>query len=269
MSPDEYHRKVRQLNPKQREMVTFNRHWCKNAVISLRKNRPLLSYRVFLIGPGGVGKSPVISIIHHDMVKLLHLSGQFSPGDVTVLRTAKTGVAAFSIDGMTLHSALLLGTSHTTNMPLSPEKLGTLRTKLAGLQILIIDEVSMVGCNIMLLQIHQRLQQLKGAARDFTFGNINVLAVGDLYQLQPVAQPLIFSQVDDAFARLHRSGSLWEDNFLLLELDEIIRQKDDRTFAELLGRVRTGTHTNDDIRMLESRVLSEDDPNYPKVEQGC
>ena len=129
------------------------------------------------------------------------------PDDVIVLLTAPTGVAAFNIQGMTLHSVLLLGTSKFSSQPLTQDKLNTLRTKLFNLQLLIIDEISIVGSN-MLFQIHKRLQQLKGKGDDTTFGDISILAVGDLYQLQPVAQPHIFAQVGDAYARLHRSGSL-------------------------------------------------------------
>ena len=48
---------------------------------------------------------------------------------------------------------------------------------------------------------------------------------------QPVAQPHIFYQVGDAYARLYVSGSLWMDEFSMLELDEIMRQKEDGEFA--------------------------------------
>ena len=50
-------------------------------------------------GPGGVGKSHVIRLIHSDTIKLLRLSGCIEPGEVTVLLTAPTGVAAFKIGG--------------------------------------------------------------------------------------------------------------------------------------------------------------------------
>ena len=111
------------------------------------------------MGWDGVGKSHVISLIRNDAVKFLRLSGQVQPEDVVVLLTAPTGVAAFNIQGMTLHSALLLGTTKFSSQPLTHDKLNTLRMKLANL---IIDEISMVGSN-MLLQIHRRLQQLKGS----------------------------------------------------------------------------------------------------------
>ena len=48
-------------------------------------------------------------------------------------------------------------------------------------------------------------------------------AVYDLYQLQPGAHPNVFAQVGDAYARLHKSGSIWVDKFKIIELDEITR----------------------------------------------
>ena len=164
MSPEEYRKKIRQLNTKQRQVVDYHRRWCKQVVLSLQTNQPSLAppYRLFLSGPGGVGKSHVISLIHHDTIKLLRLSRQFEPEDILVLLTAPTGIAAMNINGMTIHSALLPGTSKNSFQALSQEKLNTLRLKLSNLKLLIIDEVSMVGCNI-LLQIHIHLQQLKGS----------------------------------------------------------------------------------------------------------
>ena len=219
---------------------------------------PISPYRVFVSGPGGVGKSHVISIIRSDTVKLLRLSGQVQPEDVIALLTAPTGSAAFNIVGMTLHSGLLLSTSKASSAPLTQDRLNTLWLK----QLLIIDEVSMVGSN-MLLQIHKRLQQLKGSKDDTTFGNISILAVGDLYQLQPVAQPYIFDQVSDMYARLHKSGSLWTDEFTMVELDEIMRQRGDQQFAQLLYRVRKAECTEEDLDLLKSRGLEERDPEYP------
>ena len=72
---------------------------------------------------------------------------------------------------------------------------------------MIIDEICMIGSN-MLLKIDKWLQQPKGKGDDTTFGAVSILAVGDLYQLQPVAQPHVFAQVGDAYARLHKSISL-------------------------------------------------------------
>ncbi len=82
--------------------------------------------------------------------------------------------------------------------------------KLSHLTLLVVDEVSMVGSN-MLLEIHKHLQQIKGVSADHMFGGISILAVGDLYQLPPVAQPAVFDPVTDAYAKLYYLGSLWQE----------------------------------------------------------
>ena len=61
-----------------------------------------------------------------------------------------------------------------------------------------------------------------------------LLAVGDLYQLPPIGQSAIFDKVTDSYAQLYKSGSLWVDEFEMIESDEIMRQKDDVRFTELL-----------------------------------
>ena len=130
-------------------MVMYHCDWCKKAVLALKQGKTIEPYRVFLSGPG-VGKSHVIRLIHSDTIRFLKLSGSF---DVMVLLTTPTGVAAFNISGMTLHSALLLGTSKYTGFqPLDHDKLN-LRTKLSNLTLIIVDEVSMVGSNM--LEIHK------------------------------------------------------------------------------------------------------------------
>ena len=99
--------------------------------------------------------------------------------------------------------------------------------------LLIIDEVSMVGCNIV-LEIHKRLQQIKRVSSDVMFGGISILAVGDLYQLAPVGQPPLFKVVSDSYVSLYGSGSLWKDEFQMIELDEIMRQCGHSRFTEFL-----------------------------------
>ena len=206
-----------------------------------------------------MGKSHVISLIRNDTIKFFRLSGYVQPDDVVVLLTAPTGVAAFNIQGVTLHSTLLLTTSKFTSQALlSQDELNTLRTRLANL-----NEISMVGSN-MLLQIHRRLQRLKGSPHSSTFGNISILAVGDLFQLQPVAQPYVFDEVNDAYARLHGSGSLWMDEFSLIELDQIVRQKGDQSFAQLLCRVRKAECTDVDLDTLKAREIEDGALDYPQ-----
>ena len=116
---DQYRQYLRELNEQQRSIVMFHRP--KNVIAG----KPVEPYHVFLSCPGGVGKLHVIMLIHSDTLKFLRLSGIF---ETDVLLTAPTGVAAFNINGMTLHSALLLGRrKHNGFQPLSHN---TLRAKL-------------------------------------------------------------------------------------------------------------------------------------------
>ena len=261
---DEYRSLMRGLNYKQKEIVMFNCKWCKETVVALKYGRKVKPYHVFVSGPGGVGKSHIIRLIQSDTLKLLKLSGNFEPDDVIVLLTAPTGVAAFNIGGMTLHSAFLLGRNKFSEyQSLSHDRVNTLRLKLSKLKLLIIDEVSMVGCN-MLLDIHKRLNEILVQPNNVMFGNVSILAVGDLYQLPPVGQPPLFNTMPDLqLSSLYGSGSLWKELFKMIELHEIMRQRGDSRFIELLCRVRTGECTDNDVNLLKTRVITPDIPNYP------
>ena len=56
---------------------------------------------------------------------------------------------------------------------------------------------------------------------------------------------------------------MWENNFTLVELSDIMRQKDDHTLAHMLNRIRTGTQTPADIDKLKFKVVNKSDFNYP------
>ncbi|XP_066269843.1 uncharacterized protein [Branchiostoma lanceolatum] len=266
MSSEEYRTMMRSLNSKQMEVLRFHRKWCKDTIIALKHDKPAPQYTIFLSGPGGVGKSHIIKLVHHETLRLLTpLSGRyFDPNDLPVLLTAFTGTAAFGINGMTLHSALSLGCGGKEYQPLSSDKLNTLRSRLGKLKLLIVDEVSMVGADI-LYHVHRRLQDICGNSDpDTRFGGVSILAVGDLFQLQPVGQRHVFSEPSSDYAKLHAKikGSLWVENFRMVELTESMRQKEDLDFANLLMRVRRAACTESDINILKSRVISKADP-YP------
>jgi len=109
----------RQLNTKQMDTVMYQRSWYKKGSNCIETGAVCNCKTLSCSGPGGVGKSHVIWLVHSDTLKLLRLSGTFEPDDVLltvptgddVLLTVPTGVAAFNINGMTLRSALLLGRS--------------------------------------------------------------------------------------------------------------------------------------------------------------
>ncbi|KAJ3845877.1 P-loop containing nucleoside triphosphate hydrolase protein, partial [Lentinula lateritia] len=101
------------------------------------KSEPL---RMFIGGPGGTGKSHVISALK------LFFEAQ---GESRRFRLASyTGVAAKNISGMTLHSALLLST--TTSAKVNSKSRQKLLAMWQGVDYLFIDEVSMLGCKFLL-----------------------------------------------------------------------------------------------------------------------
>ena len=93
------------------------------------------------------------------------------------------------------------------------------------------------------------------------FSNVSVLAVEDLFQLPHVKQNHVFGETRDKMANI--SGAEW-DLFQLVELDEIMRQKDDQTFAQMLNRIREAKTTAQDLAVLKSRELTTAAPNYPE-----
>ena len=96
-------------------MVMYHRIWCKLVILAMKKGEAIVPYRLFISGPGGVGKSHINRIIQSNTIKLIRLSGTIEPNDVIVLLTAFTGVAAFNIDGITLHAGwMLVDINHLT-----------------------------------------------------------------------------------------------------------------------------------------------------------
>ena len=121
----------------------------------------------------------------------------------------------------------------------------------------------MIGAEI-LYKIHMWLQEIKGLNySDTRFGNVTIIAVGDLYQLPPLKDKKIYdipgSNYDPNPISLH--GSLWQENFNFHELKHIVRQKDQH-FAQLLSRVREAQIMEDDEAALEHRVTTLDDPEH-------
>lgn len=83
----------------------------------------------------------------------------------------------------------------------------------------------------------------------------NIVTVGDLFQLRPVMDNWIFTQSNKGYGPL--AANLWRDNFKLFELTVIMRQRDDKIFAELLNRIREGNQTEEDMSLLKTCVKEE------------
>lgn len=120
-----------------------------------------------------------------------------------------------------------------------------------------IDEISRFG-NKMLSLLDTRLQIIKGNHQ--AFGGVSVIAMGDFYQLRPVFDGWIFDDLNKGITAL--APNLWKESFQMHELKDIMRQKDDLEFANILNRLRVNALTENDFDILEIR-MPRDDPNYP------
>ena len=141
---------------------------------------------------------------------------------------------------------------------MSDQKKTQIRLTLAELKLIIIHEISMVS-NTTLLHIHQRLKQIFGTPNNLLFAGISITVVGDLYQLPPIRKKPIFHEYTNNTYNLCYPWSAFE----MKELTEIMRQKDDKAFTELLNRFRTASQMEEDIQVIQSRHISPTHENYP------
>ena len=162
--------------------------------------------------------------------------------EVKILLFAPTGKAAYGIKGNTVHSALAMPACQSlkTYKPLDSSRLNTLRCKLCAVQLIFLDEISMIGNTMLNVQINNRLKDIKGSKE--VFGGISIIALGDLFQLEPVMDSYVFKDMKDSdYGSL--APYLWQEHFTMFELDEIMRQRESREFAQILNRLREGNHT--------------------------
>ena len=106
-----------------------------------------------------------------------------------------TGKAACTIKGNTVHSALAVPASQSlpNYKRLDSSRLNTLRTQFGGVELIFIDEISTVGNSMFTIQVNNRLKDIKGCRQDF--GGVSIIAIGDLFQLQPVMDSYIFKDL--------------------------------------------------------------------------
>ncbi|XP_065928750.1 uncharacterized protein [Magallana gigas] len=183
-------------------------------------------------GGAGTGKSHLIKAINYEASRLLSRV-MSDPERISVVLAAFTGTAAFNIGGNTLHHVFSLPKYLPLPYePLGEQSLSELRMKIGDLHILIIDEISMVYKKL-LYYIHERLVQIKKCREPF--GGVCVIAVGDFYQLPPVKQ-----RKDERLYKENMAYPMdyWLDLFKIIELKEIMRQKEDLSFAEVLNSLR-------------------------------
>lgn len=244
VSNEEFLEMVLALNHKQKEFFYHVLHWVKT------KEVPLYN---FLSGGAGVGKSVLLRTLYQALLKYYNKNPGENPDDEKILLCAPTGKAAHNIGGRTIHAAFGIPVGKGFQYkPLDMQQLNTLRSRYQHLKMVFIDEVSMVGRN-MFNFINLRLQEIVGT--NALFGRVSVIAFGDLFQLKPVMDSWIFCKTTAGCSLNNIASNIWTDNFYLYELAEIMRQKDDLEFAELLNRLREGNHSTEDIEKLETRCI--------------
>ena len=176
-----------------------------NLVKQHADNNDATPLRVIVSGTAGTGKSYLIHCLLKDKVRVV----------------APTGVAAFKVDGNTLHSLLHLPTKGEFK-DLEGEHLIKLQQSLANIRYLIIDEMSMVGRKLF-GQVDQRLRQAFPQHSDQVLGGCSCLLFGDFSQLPPVMDlPLYTKSTSSTLSDIRSNG--YQSFQHAVVLDQVMRQ---------------------------------------------
>ncbi|MGG9970790.1 helix-turn-helix domain-containing protein [Ferruginibacter sp. SUN002] len=201
---------------------------------------------IFLTGKAGTGKTTFLKYLKDNCTK-------------NVVIAAPTGVAAINAGGVTLHSLFqlpfepFLPTAVNKNELLAKIHYNRQRQQLLRkMELLIIDEISMVRSDVM-DAIDTILKSIR-RNYDTPFGGVQLLCIGDLHQLAPVAQNQEWSILQEYYSTpfFFDSHAIKEQMPLLIELNKIYRQKDE-SFVRLLNKVRNNQMDKDDFEDLHLR----------------
>lgn len=196
---------------------------------------------VFVTGNAGTGKSTLIRYLRTVLDRRLAV-------------VAPTGVAALNAGGVTIHSFFHLPPKIHEDEDIRLVYDRTLHQKL---QLLVIDEISMVRCDLM-DSIDKFLR--KNRSNNTPFGGVQLLLVGDLFQLPPVVPKHEWDVLKNkgyVSPYFFSSFSLQELSLVPLELTFVYRQED-RTFVSLLNRIRTGDDLDGVIAEVNRRCYQRD-----------
>ena len=199
---------------------------------------------LFITGKAGTGKSTLLDHFRATTAR-----------DPVVL--APTGVAALNVRGQTVHRFFGFGVDAT------PEKVRASRRKprdpelVRKLETIVIDEVSMLRAD--LLDCVDLFLRQHGPRPDTPFGGVQMVFVGDLYQLPPVVtgeEREIFRTVYET-PYFFSARALAGEDLEIVELEKVYRQKD-ADFVALLNRIRNDSMDDEDLARLNARL----DPDF-------
>ena len=209
---------------------------------------------VFLTGKAGTGKTTFLKHIVAGCSKRLAV-------------VAPTGVAAVNAGGVTIHSFFQLplcpylpDVKELVTEYQMPEKNRSLRKDrvkiLRTLELLIIDEISMVRADI-LDAIDATLKRYR--KNDRPFGGVQLLMIGDVQQLPPVVTESEKPFMDQVYPSpfFFNSRAFRKLGYIVIELNKIHRQRD-AEFTSMLNDIRTGSPSDQTLERLNRRL----DPGF-------
>eukprot|EP00804_Cyclotella_cryptica_P018830 CCRYP_018295-RB/>CCRYP_018295-RB protein AED:0.02 eAED:0.02 QI:116/1/1/1/1/1/2/226/648 len=209
---------------------------------------------VFISGAAGTGKSHVSKFI---IQSLQEAEKKCSP-------TAPTGVAAINVGGSTLHSffGIGLGVGSVSSLVRKIKKKNAVLQRINETDALLIDEVSMLSCDL-LETLDEVARQVR--KRNEPMGGMQIIAVGDFFQLPPIMkqEELVEDSIDKQ--RLYCFDSpVWAELGLTentVQLTEVQRQEHGSKFEMFLSMVRNGNVPPNVLRDFNRKCLiSHDNP---------
>lgn len=209
---------------------------------------------LFLTGKAGTGKTTFLrEVVRYTKKKCIVL--------------APTGIAAVNAGAMTIHSFFQFGLGLFVQGVIEPKsdfRINKSKLELIRhLQLLIIDEVSMVRADLM-DHIDVELRRIRRNSKPF--GGVQLLMIGDLQQLPPIAHGGEDELLRQYYKTLYffSSAALKSMKYSCIELKNVYRQTD-RHFIDILNHARDCTLTSQDISDLNARYI----PGFsPKPEDG-